>query len=128
MSNLIRRTRDTRYYAMPDGTVKAVRNFAPPTEYSLVISQPIEYSKKRAPRAKKTLPTRAPTNEQGPSKITAEIRSAREKVNKLAAKATRVFPPINLDSTAVPKPKPLKTQKRLSEWKQHGLLHIAVII
>lgn len=116
MSNLIRRTRDTRYYAMPDGSVKAVRNVSPATEYSLVISQPIEHTKKRAPRAKKTLPTRVPTNNPGPSRITAEIRSARDKVNQLAAKSTRIFPPIILDKTVVPKPKPLKTKKR--EWKE----------
>lgn len=115
-NNLVRRTRSKCYYSSSDGDMKVVRNSLQTTEYSLVISQPIEYTKRRV--QKKTAPkpqTTQPCVQQ--PKITANMLNARQKLNSISNRASRIFPPIDLDACSVPMPKPITTKKKMSELK-----------
>lgn len=111
----IRRTRDNRYYLLPDGvTIVAEPNDLWATDYSFVVKRPIEYKKKRAP--KKVPPKRAEVNALR-RKITAKTRILRATINRNAIRATHVYSPINLELTVVPKPKRIKNQKQLSKLR-----------
>lgn len=117
-NELVRRTRSKCYYSSSGGDVKVVDNSFEATEYSLVISQPIEYTKRRV--QKKTAPKPQPAQPCGQKpKITAKMLNARQKLNSISNRASKVFPSIDLDASSVPKPKPITTKKKWVSWKSH---------
>lgn len=103
-----------RYYFSANGEVEAVVNEQQATKYSFVISQPIEYSKRRVFKKipKKVEPVAVAAKK---AKITANVLNARHKINNMAKKATRTFPTISLDASSVPMPKLVTTKKKMSE-------------
>lgn len=125
-NELVRRTRSKCYYSSSGGDVKVVDNSFEATEYSLVISQPIEYTKRRV--QKKTAPKPQPAQPCGQKpKITAKMLNARQKLNSISNRASKVFPSIDLDASSVPKPKPITTKKKMSELKE-SYFRISIIL
>lgn len=110
----IRKTRSKQYFQMPDGKIHDEDNSSDVTKHSFVISQAIEYSKKRKQHPK--IPKRAQQNVEIPKKNDA-ICSARSKINAKSDRATRVYPLINLNLSAVPKPTKIRSKKQLGKPK-----------
>lgn len=108
---LIRRTRSKRYYLMSNGSVREEDNWEV-TNYSFVVSQAIEYKKSTGTKPKKKSQRNVQRNVAEP-RVTAEIRDMRAKINERSNRATRVYPSIDLDASAVPRPKKIKSKKQL---------------
>lgn len=112
---LIRRTRSKRYYLMPDGFVREEDN-SEVTNYSFVISQAIEYKKTTVTKPKKKSQKNVQQN-VAESRVNDEIRNMRTRINERSNRATRMYPSIDLDVSAVPRPKKIKSKKQLGMSK-----------
>lgn len=107
----VRRTRKNNYYRKPDGTMEAEFLRSNVTDYSYVISQPIEYKKPRAARktpskrfAKKSAQNRAQLNVPAFS-IPTKFKGCRVNLVRIAERMPKEYPTIDLEKSMVPKPK-----------------------
>lgn len=133
-----RRTRQNRYFTMSDGSVKAVRrqeirNDLMVTEYSFVLSHPVEYKKNRAARSthpkcngKKTTPKKKATKKQATKKkATKKTPKDRASANVPAMNTdgptcsseqyAREYRTIDLETSSVPKPIVVDTKERMGK-------------
>lgn len=120
---MVLRTRACRYLRDNEGIVKPIPNNLGVTEHSFVLSQAIEYKKRRTP--KKPLPKK-PGNIRVPN-VTEQVRNERAKINRKANNAKRVMKPIDLNLTTVPKPIKI-AQKKFSKPKTVQFSIIVVFI
>lgn len=111
MNTTIRRTRGTRYYDGPNG-IQSRPNELAATNYSLGLI-PIEYRKVRKPRASKK---KGPSNKKQPvSEPNHAVTSISTTQKGKLAQANRVFAPINLNDSVVPRPVAINSMKQLSK-------------
>lgn len=106
-NKLIRKTRGMQYHQLPDGSIEAEPRIVNVTWHSFVISQAIEYKK---PRKVKKSPVKVIPIPDAP-----RCRAKRATINERANRAVKVYAPINLDASSVPKPFKLKNGKQKSK-------------
>lgn len=124
-TNEARRTRETRYFNMPDGSVKSMPNELLVTQHSFVLSHPVEYKKKRVNRApKKAAPKKAAPKKAAPKlkkKAPARVEADVEAINADGPEQLpRVYSTIDLESSSVPKPIAVVSQERMGMSKNHS--------